>query len=534
MLHVTPPRRAALALAFFLVAAHAVPAAAQITGSNLFLGQVGNWPPSIPDRGSPNRESFYDQVNLAYLFGSSLVGLRYETDQNSDAQFEYRGFSQRFVDLSDQGYRLRVGNFYTILGRGIVHRSFELTGVILEKTGIRTRLAPSRDVDGVLAEVERGPMSLRLMGGSPSEGFTSLAEEQADPDRPAHRGHIAGGQLALAGPRDAKIGATYLRSTGGVTSTGLPGQHETGSGFVEIDPLRVAGIEGVALPVYAEYAASDRPLERAITLNTADRTAHALYVGSNLLWGPLGVSAEWKDYSLFRLGTNDPPTAIKEHSTVLLNRVTHVLDANAEEGYQLEATVTPFDWASVALNKTRADGRRADRFEEAYAELHVTPDNAARWEATAFYDAAYDSFTSITDRDTYGVLATVRFLSRWSASLDAERQTADRIGFTDATFTNIGIVPFENVYVTLTGALADRGSLGFTWERTTDQLDRSWEFGRTKPLHLVGWTLNARLAERHDATLFVGKRRGGLACTAGTCYEVQPFEGVELRVVSRF
>jgi len=34
--------------------------------------------------------------------------------------------------------------------------------------------------------------------------------------------------------------------------------------------------------------------------------------------------------------------------------------------------------------------------------------------------------------------------------------------------------------------------------------------------------------------LFVGKRRGGLACTAGTCYQVQPFEGAELRLVSRF
>jgi len=34
--------------------------------------------------------------------------------------------------------------------------------------------------------------------------------------------------------------------------------------------------------------------------------------------------------------------------------------------------------------------------------------------------------------------------------------------------------------------------------------------------------------------LFLGKRRGGLACTAGTCYQVQPFEGVELRLVSRF
>ncbi|HZM28200.1 MAG TPA: hypothetical protein VFB89_12700, partial [Gemmatimonadales bacterium] len=76
--------------------------------------------------------------------------------------------------------------------------------------------------------------------------------------------------------------------------------------------------------------------------------------------------------------------------------------------------------------------------------------------------------------------------------------------------------------------------LGFAWDRTTDDLDPSWDFGRTGALHLVGWNASARIAERHEATLFLGKRRGGLACTAGTCYQVLPFEGAELRLVSRF
>jgi hypothetical protein len=35
-------------------------------------------------------------------------------------------------------------------------------------------------------------------------------------------------------------------------------------------------------------------------------------------------------------------------------------------------------------------------------------------------------------------------------------------------------------------------------------------------------------------TLFAGQRREGIACTAGTCYVVEPFEGVELRITSRF
>jgi len=52
--------------------------------------------------------------------------------------------------------------------------------------------------------------------------------------------------------------------------------------------------------------------------------------------------------------------------------------------------------------------------------------------------------------------------------------------------------------------------------------------------HYLAGVLSAALSERHTATLFFGQRREGLACTAGTCYKVEAFEGAELRLVSRF
>jgi hypothetical protein len=52
-------------------------------------------------------------------------------------------------------------------------------------------------------------------------------------------------------------------------------------------------------------------------------------------------------------------------------------------------------------------------------------------------------------------------------------------------------------------------------------------------LTFVSAVVNARLTERHQATLTFGKRRGGLACTAGTCYVVEPFKGAELRLTTR-
>jgi len=45
----------------------AAPAHAQIAGENLLIGQLGNWPPSLTDRGNPDRESLYDRLDLQYL-----------------------------------------------------------------------------------------------------------------------------------------------------------------------------------------------------------------------------------------------------------------------------------------------------------------------------------------------------------------------------------------------------------------------------------------------------------------------------------
>ena len=46
--------------------------------------------------------------------------------------------------------------------------------------------------------------------------------------------------------------------------------------------------------------------------------------------------------------------------------------------------------------------------------------------------------------------------------------------------------------------------------------------------------LNARFGTQYDAVLFAGERRGGTACTSGTCYQVLPFRGLEMRINTYF
>jgi hypothetical protein len=491
-------------------------ALAQLAGSNLLLGQVGNY----PDRSPKNRQDLYDQLGLDYGFGTGRVGLRFETDRNSEEQFVYEGIAQRWAEWTEDHGRVRVGNFYTILGRGLIHRSFELPGVVLDEIGIRSRYAFSREMDGALLEGHAGPVEGRLFSGTANGGINSLAAEKIG--LPRYQGQFNGAQLAVAPWRDAKVGAAYLRSNFGNNP-----QQEFGSGFVDLDPLALANVSGVSLPLYFEYAQQNGSLGDWWRMRHDSQTPHALYGSVGLIRGRLGLTAEWKDYARFRSGTNDPPSLVREQSYTLLNRVTHVLDADRETGYQIEATYGPTSWATLTGNVSRGEGETINRHRERYVEARIAP-AAQRWEASAYYDEGRDLLSFLDDAHTYGAEGALNHLGPFSSRLDVERQTAEHPNVFGPAQR------FENFLLSLNVTRADWGSVAVIWDRTSDPLVRSVFGGGGAFLHLLSGVVNARLSSNQEATLTFGKQRGGRQCTAGTCYEVQPFVGAELRLLSRF
>jgi hypothetical protein len=419
--------------------------------------------------------------------------------------------------------RIRAGNFYTILGRGLVQRAFEVPDVVLQEPGVYANYGFSRDLDGVLVEGEAGPLAARLLAGEPNPGTS------APVNGPVQAGALGGGEAALRLPRGARIGATYLRHTND------PGtkQDELASGFVDFDPLRIANVASVALPIYAEYAQLNRSWEQWWRLPMGDDVPHAFYAGSNLLWGPFSLAAEWKDYRRFRLGFNDPPSLVREHGFTLLNRSTHVLDAESEHGYQLEAAGADPRWGSLTVNQSRSEGTPAGRllrFEETYVELRLAPAES-RFEGTLYADRGLDEFDFVSDRDIYGGSATVRFAAQWSATLDLARKDATGI-------VALGTPPsWTDRFLSVVVSRAEWGSAAFQWERTNDPREEDPARPVDPQVHdltFASGTVSVRLGEHFNTSLFYGKRRGGLACTAGTCYKVEPFKGAELRLTARF
>ena len=510
------------ALGLALLAGMPAATLAQWSASNLLQAQSGN----IPFRAPSNRTAFYDQFRLDYSMAQLRGGIRYETYRNSQGGGNYGGtggygeLTQRWAEWLGGGMKTRVGNFYTILGRGLLHRSFELSGVVLEDPGLRSQYGPSRDVDGVVVEAARGPLRARIFTGRPNGGDISPGFE--DRGLPRYSSPLSGAELSAVGPRRIKAGLAYVRSPQGR-------EVEYASAFVDGDLLRALGDSLVSLPIYVEFA-SGGGKSRWFDFATADSQPHALFASASLLTENFTLLAEWKDYGQFRFGTNDPPSLVKEHSEALLNRYTHVLDASGEQGYQLEATYSRDALGAALLNVSRADRNlvgRNERFEEHYLEIRTTPMNEGHpWEARVFGFRGRDEFDGLLKLRAGGGSASFQGPSSWSAGCDLEAATVTRRAGSISYY-------YRDQYFSLSLARAALGSLSAVWERTTDKAAAP----PSKPgdpaffaRRYLGLYLRGHISARQDATLFYGERRGGRACTAGTCYDVLAFKGAEVRL----
>jgi len=514
-------RRLAGALLALLLAPAWVRAALAADGidvTSLLSARVGNRPGFAPR----NRQDFYDELDVATTFGQARAGLRFETDRSTDPapNGTYATVTQRWLEWSDPHGRLRVGNFYALLGRGLLHRSFELPGVILDPSTLRSRYAFARDMDGVQGELGAGPVRAQAYSGTGNPGENSPAAETFG--IPRFIGQLSGAELSVAATSAARVGAAYARTDAGART------EESGSGFAEVDPLALAGAHAASLPLYFEYAQSNGDLGDWWRMRDGSGPPHALYASSGLVWRRLGLSAEWKDYTDFRKGTNDPPALVREQSWTILNRNTHVLNATRESGTQLEATYGFLPGCVATANVSRANGAALNRYRESFCELRADATDARAWSAAAYFDAGDDLGSALGDLRALGGLVEMRLGERGSVHADLEGAHAR------LTRGALPAVPYADLYATLGMSLADRGSLALALDRTSNPLVRSVFAGGGAFLHLWSGTLTARLGPAHDATLTVGRFRGGRQCTAGVCYDLPPFDGAELRLLSRF
>jgi len=453
------------------------------------------------------RRNDFLSTQLALLAGARLQSFSSPQLDAPGLDESYNHFSQRYIDASWRWINIRAGNAFAIIGRGMLLRSFELPGFLYEDPQLRLRHGVIRDVDGWKVTLTPGRFEVMAISGKPVDPL----RPPADKDR--RRGEVRGGQASVRLPGNVRIGGAYVelreRRTVPLATRFLQ--------FSLKPVLAKIGIDDIDADFYTEYATVQG--RNGFGKLDADHP-HAVYFSGTLAYGAWGASFEYKDYQDFAFGINDPPSLVRESAEALLNRATHVLLAEAEQGMQAEVSFSPApSWRVTANYSAAKNDLDANlpvlRYHETLLAIEWFGEKLS---AKIFADGSRDDILFERDRFTAGIAIERHFSSGLTLGADVQGQRMHRLDY-----------QFSNYYSALRFDGWKNLSFSMQAELSTDPFESN-DLTAEKTEYWLGAGLGWRPAPQIDAQFFGGKRRGGNACDHGYCLQVQPFSGVELRL----
>lgn len=459
---------------------------AQLSGTSLMEYQYGQ----LPTANESSFNALYNKINLNYRYQNLKIkaGVQYFVSPYSERNYAEPGWLG--LNYKNKGWEFNAGNFNETLGRGILLRSYEIQGAIIEDLSYRSKQYFYRDLLGASASYRAKSYSIKALWGYSLNNLNAPTQDWNQ-------------------RRDNEIAALtadyrLLKQTIGGTFMSVK-SNDSNSDYA------MATLNGRLFPFLNYYSAY------ASTINSSS-VGHALYTSFNFSFNKLGLSLELKDYDNFLIGSgiNEPPALIKEHSYRVLNRSTHVLQPENETGYQIEAYYQATDNTLITLNYTSANNHfgKTFKYREYFAEISTLIGST---DLKAFADYANDPFKDESDRLSLGVNIDQAIKDKHGLFMELEWQTFDRSNTTNQNY--IGAATYRYNSKLFVSALSEFSNDNFI----TDD-GKLW----------LSCTVRYKVNTKHSLQLFAGERRGGPACSAGVCYEVLDFKGVELRWNARF
>ncbi len=438
-----------------------------------------------------------DWFDVRYQTEPFSFGARFEIFQPSERKdippdSTYEGFPFRFVEFRRSGVGITAGNFYDIFGRGIAFRSYENRDVRIDNS-----------LDGLRVDIERDIFDFTFLTGKMlSKNVSGIPQERMDLLHAANLEARLTDRFEIGPFQHLLVGTSVLRQN-------LPGslRREIATGRVEV------GIS--SLYFYGEYG------------NKLNHPGRAIYMGTNLDLFGLGLSLEYKEYDQFALRTSDnrvdyntPPALTKEHTYTLLSRNAHALNVDDEKGYQAEATCSPLPMNTLLLNFSQTkslDGRL--QFEEVYGEW-------SRYQGDWLYAViAFGSQLSLDVRSVTPILELEFFLDERN-SLRTEFQHQHQKGsFVGEYDIDLMVAEYSRSPGWTFSFIGERNNLS--------DLQRGILRLPDKDIFVAG-QVSIQLSESHDLIVFGGSRQKGKVCVGGVCRTEPEFEGVEVKLFSRF
>ncbi|WP_430932947.1 DUF6029 family protein [Saccharicrinis sp. 156] len=465
---------------------------AQFSGTALTEYQYGK----LPNEQDDMFNSVYSKLNLNYTLSQFKFGAGLQLYQSPFGERNYINLSQAKVSYQTKSVSVQLGNYNEILGKGILLRNYEIPGAVIEDRGFRSKQYFYTDMLGATASYKTDKWSGKVLWGYALNNLyppTQIWERRrSDEVLGAEAGYTVGKQ---------KIEFSGLR---------LKNDEEESY-------YAMTGFSGTILPTltyylgYADYLGGEGK-------SSNEQEAFAIYGSLAFSLANFGLSLEYKHYEHFLIGTgiNEPPALVREHSYKLLNRSTHVLQPTNESGIQLEAFYQPGLFSLLTFNYTYARNRFVREFN--YNEWFFEFSGVGIYDGDLklFADYALDPLKNEDKRISAGFYMDSPLCKKWGLIVEGEGQKFERLD------THV-----QNYLLGLTIRNKSKFYLGLNTEWSNDRFvsesDKWW----------VGCSARYKLNSKNSVQLFVGERRGGPACSAGVCYEVLDFKGMEIRWSAR-
>lgn len=462
--------------------------------------QLGNIPDVAPD----DLSSIYNQLNLSYRLKNISASTRFELfkpwpGDNND----YLKPTQLKLAYNTKYISLEAGHMYSIFGRGLLLRNYEIPSSIFESRGYRVRHGFYKDLEGFSAKFKSKYINLKLL-----RGRTLTVDLPPTLKRDERRTDLVEGAEIDGTIKNQTLGIILMRHRNSGYRNDYLSTHYNGN----INDLAI----------YGEIAKRIESFQNISSFSTND--SWAAYVGLNYTWKNLGFSIEYKDYHNFLIGNgvNEPPTLIKEHSWIVLNRSTHVPLVKDESGYQIELYYSLKNGDRVIFNHALSQNNIANST-FTFREYHIdySSDIGEKVAIRTFVNYSKAPLVSETNRYAVGTLVDIVHGTRLNSSVDIEFQRIIRIGNSKVNNSVFSYTLSKNKAYSVTLLMEVTNDPFIISEEDSEAFYPSVTFGY-------------HFSRKYKLALFAGKRRGGPACTSGVCYEVLDFKGAELRLTSRF
>lgn len=453
----------------------AIALSAQISVSNQL--EFSNWK-------EYNRNILENWTDIGYQQDIFSFGFRYEINQppdpfifERDSLLQKEELTFKYVEIYKNDFTITLGNYYAMFGRGLVLRTYE-----------DRNLRVDTNLEGA-----------KINYFSDFGEFTALGGRMRDKyNRRDDRLYGFDAAFDILG---VHIGGSFVRN------------QRTDSDFKDLKAVRLNSFFS-DFEIYAELA------------QPGWNDKLSAYYSVSYFGDFMTLVGEYKDYNQlaffnrYQTEYNAPPALTREHTYTLLNRHPHVLNTADERGYQFETILQASQNLEFLLNYSFTETHNSQRtFEEYYAQTHMDYTENIRAEAALGWN--FD-FSTGTENITPILMTEYEWSGVNEIHLELQHQhvknTSDKSEFDDELIVlEYSRSPYGTL--SLVGEYSNEADLNTSLEDT-----KYWMYAQA--------ILN--INEANQLTVLYGSRRAGFVCAGGVCRFEPEFEGLELKLLSRF